>query len=122
MDKEMLNKFFLDTGISCDYGRLYTVDMMDVGPGWYELIHHAMCGMTIFGAWDGSVRQIKEKFGGLRFYTGPLSCEAQRYLDDAERLSLFTCEKCGEQGHQHVYHGWVQTLCDKHIQEREEGS
>ena len=65
------------------------------------------------------VAQIKEKFGGLRFYVyNELSESMQLAVDDAEELSYTICEECGEPGERRSG-GWVKTLCDKHHQVKE---
>ena len=64
--------------------------------------------------------QVKEKFGGLRFY---LDSSATEKLHDAIRLaedeSYKTCELCGEPGEPRR-EGWIKTLCDKHDEERKQ--
>lgn len=59
------------------------------------------------------VLQAKEKFGGLRYYTGPLSDLGHRFVQLAEDLSLKTCEVCGAPGKTRPG-GWIVTLCDEH--------
>lgn len=57
--------------------------------------------------------QVKEKFGGLRFYAN--NCTEDQYLVIAalEDMSLKTCEVCGDRGKQRTG-GWITTLCGKH--------
>lgn len=71
-------------------------------------------------------RQIKEKFGELRFYWKVLrdnESEARSNLVsdniDIRELSKQTCEVCGKQGElrQDKYSAWV-TVCEKHINNR----
>lgn len=58
--------------------------------------------------------QVKEKFGGLRFYVdGNLSTEQYGAIRFAEALSMHTCEICGDRGTQR-FGGWTKTLCNKH--------
>lgn len=59
------------------------------------------------------VRQIKEKFGGLRFYTQGGDQYVSGLIGMAESWASQTCEKCGETGTRR-HGGWVRTLCDKH--------
>ena len=63
--------------------------------------------------------QIKEKFGGLRFYTRKHDDRVQDMITVAEYLSEMTCEVCGAPGERRGG-GWVKTLCDTHHKEREE--
>jgi len=54
--------------------------------------------------------QVKEKFGGLRFYMTCGGSEFYDLIDEAEALSLKTCEECGKPG-EAIGRGWVHTLC-----------
>lgn len=61
------------------------------------------------------VDQIKEKFGGLRFYASiPTGTryELRGYIDYAEGISNRTCEDCGNKGTKNKK-GWIRTLCDQ---------
>lgn len=63
------------------------------------------------------ILQVKEKFGGLRFYVSVVPDGSTIYenIDAAEIESLATCEVCGEPGELSGGDGrWVRTLCDKH--------
>lgn len=55
--------------------------------------------------------QVKEKFGGLRFYIGSGSPEIYGMIRMAEAMSFRTCEDCGNPG-QTRPGGWIRTLCD----------
>ena len=55
--------------------------------------------------------QIKEKYGGLRFYTKFTSEEIDKMIDVAEAESIKTCETCGKPGELRDG-GWILTLCD----------
>jgi hypothetical protein len=57
--------------------------------------------------------QIKEKFGGLRFYVDRASDKHYNYISFAENMSYRTCEECGDAGTYYPI-GWHRTLCDKH--------
>lgn len=60
--------------------------------------------------------QVKEKFGGLRFYTfSLLDCEMTDAIGEAERESLGTCEVCGQPGSQQKIGPWLlKTVCATH--------
>ena len=81
-----------------------------VGPGWSKIIADLIEDLNKLG-WDGDVAQVKEKFGGLRFYIGPCSREVLDRITEAENESYKTCEVCGEPGEPRET-GWVKTLCD----------
>lgn len=57
--------------------------------------------------------QVKEKFGGLRFYTNGYTDEVSGMIRMAEAMSYRTCEECGSPGRSNSY-GWISTLCDTH--------
>lgn len=59
------------------------------------------------------VRQIKEKFGGLRFYYDGGDDTISGMVTMAEVWAGRVCETCGERGTQRSG-GWIRTLCDKH--------
>ena len=55
--------------------------------------------------------QVKEKFGGLRFYIGSGSPEIYAMIRMAEQISYRICEDCGNPGKKRSG-GWIRTLCD----------
>jgi hypothetical protein len=57
--------------------------------------------------------QIKEKFGGLRFYYDGGDEYISGLVSMAESWAGNTCETCGEKGERRSG-GWIRTLCDKH--------
>lgn len=98
-----------------------TTGMMEIGEGWYQLMHDLLEEL-IKTDWDRDIRQIKEKFGGLRFYIGSASDEVHKIISKYESLSFETCEVCGEKGGLHKDCGWYgsiwyKTLCDEHYKE-----
>ena len=62
--------------------------------------------------------QVKEKFGGLRFYIVGGDDYIRGLIDFAEAMSYDICEVCGEKGHLRNDKPWIRTLCDKHAEER----
>lgn len=60
-----------------------------------------------------NVAQIKEKFGGLRFYYDGGDDEISGMVRMAESWANHTCEECGNKG-SHRSGGWIRTLCDVH--------
>jgi hypothetical protein len=55
--------------------------------------------------------QVKEKFGGLRFYMTSETDEMSVAIKEAEAEAWKTCEKCGSPGKPREG-GWIVTLCD----------
>ena len=69
--------------------------------------------------WNGTLEQIKEKFGGLRVYIGYGSPQVFGRIEAAELESLRTCENCGEPGKLRKELDWLKTYCDRCAEERE---
>lgn len=102
-----------------------------------RIVEGTGCGVTIGKGWlpmvieldkqlaelhpDYKIDQIKEKFGGLRYYVSGVNSEAgQKLISDAESKSYEICDKCGEPGE--LRRGmWLRTLCDKHYEESKKG-
>jgi hypothetical protein len=86
-----------------------------VGKGWFKIIADLCKSFLKFGD-EVVAEQVKEKFGGLRFYINPVQKEHEKEIYEliakAEELSINTCETCGEPGEQRGK-GWVRTLCYK---------
>ncbi len=91
----------------------------DCGKGWYDLIDQLCtalekeCNRT--GA-SYKVGQVKEKFGGLRFYIDVEAGHTDDNLFDIEHeyenKSFKICENCGKPGTLRQG-GWWRTLCDE---------
>jgi hypothetical protein len=60
--------------------------------------------------------QVKEKFGGLRFYVQGATDKHWAYISFAESMSYRTCEECGAPGETYT-DGWHVTLCEAHAKE-----
>jgi hypothetical protein len=65
-----------------------------------------------------TIMQIKEKFGGLRFYINGGDAAVENHIQFAEAMAGRTCEICGSPGEPRN-DGWVKTLCEKHHRERQ---
>lgn len=92
---------------------------MTCGDGWYNLIDELCSKLEPFGL---TAAQVKEKFGGLRFYIEGCPSdkfeEIYKYIGEAEKKSVETCEVCGKPGE--VRGGsWLRCLCDDHHKTRE---
>jgi hypothetical protein len=64
------------------------------------------------------VQQIKEKFGGLRFYYAGGDAHISGMVDMAESWAGHSCETCGNKGERRSG-GWMRTLCDTHEAEHQ---
>lgn len=64
------------------------------------------------------IKQIKEKFGGLRFYTDKKTEHLKNMIEAAEHEAIHTCEICGSKYDiGQTADGWITTCCRKCIQE-----
>jgi hypothetical protein len=105
---------------------LGSLTYIECGDGWVPLIRKLCEDISrIQGNTKISVGQVKEKFGGLRFYLdATLNVEDENAMDQIHKLiskaesdSYHICERCGEAGKERN-EGWIVTLCDKHHEER----
>jgi len=96
-----------------------------VGKGWWPIIE-SLCGQIQHHIdwWNKNrenrpvveqviVRQIKEKFGGLRFYYDGGDEKIDGMVRMAESWAARHCEECGAPGTSRSG-GWIRTLCDHH--------
>lgn len=82
----------------------------EIDNGWKDLVLKLIEDLKAIG-WNGEIAQIKEKFGGLRFYIGEGTIEMFKLIDKAECKSYSICIRCGQPG---VLRGtsWPTPLCD----------
>lgn len=57
------------------------------------------------------VLQVKEKFGGLRFYVSAATEEQYAIIHFVEGLSNYVCETCGATKNTFQTQGWIKTTC-----------
>ena len=88
---------------------------IDTGDGWYDLIDN-LCSVIQF--WvkyneepQVEASQVKEKFGGLRFYTSGHSDFVNGLITLTEHLSKNTCSVCGSVKNITKTKGWIRTVC-----------
>ena len=104
-----------------------------VGEGWWPVIKNLCAQIQYhidwkqeqkekYGRGEGCeqvvVAQIKEKFGGLRFYYDGGDDTVRGMVCLAEAWANHSCEECGAPGTRRSG-GWVRTLCDHHEAERQ---
>jgi len=95
----------------------------ECGDGWFDTIYQLSTkiesiakemqqnGTPISGL--PQVRQVKEKFGGLRFYMNRSTEEIEELIQQASLQASVTCECCGEAGYkQATSSGWIMVVCD----------
>lgn len=100
------------------------VNWYGVQEGWLPIIDK-LCGcmqdyidLHISYTKDGEYKpaqvtcsQMKEKFGGLRFYTNGHDEVIEGMIKMAEHLCDNTCETCGSEEDLGVTSGWISVLC-----------
>ena len=106
----------LENGFYTDRPPIKSAGFFSVSSGWYGLIKELIDDLIKLG-WDKQVCQVKEKFGGLRFYINSASDEVHKRISEAENLSYSVCEKCGNPGELREDLRWMMTLCDAHNEE-----
>jgi hypothetical protein len=89
-----------------------------VGDGWYkliyELVHEVRVNDLKKGDWVTKATQIKEKFGGLRFYVTGTSDKNWALIRNAEQKSYAVCEETGSEVEVGTWNnGWIRTICRK---------
>lgn len=85
--------------------------------GWYKIIDKLCSDIQEYidktGEEQVIATQVKEKFGGLRFYINAASDHVYDLIHAAEKESYKTCELCGKEGKPRDS-GWIKTLCEAH--------
>lgn len=99
----------------------------ECGDGWFDLIYQLCADLEAeyqkldpkdLDENDYIAFQVKEKFGGLRFYLSSETDAMYKLTDAAEDKSFTICEDCGNPGKPRGG-GWIRTLCDAHHEEQE---
>lgn len=99
-----------------------------VGAGWYPILETLCDNIQNHVDWKNRetlvvpqvvVAQIKEKFGGLRFYYDGGDDYIRGLVSMAESWADRACETCGGAGKKRNG-GWIRTLCDLHEEELQE--
>jgi hypothetical protein len=98
------------------------------GEGWWPILENLCSNIQHHINWKNkesevvpqvTVAQIKEKFGGLRFYYDGGDERIRGMVQMAESWADRSCEECGAPG-QRRDGGWIKTLCDHHEAERQQ--
>ena len=94
---------------------------VEVEKGWRPLVEPILrrIGELNAGGAGIEVTQVKEKYGALRFYTGPAPAEIQEMIAAAEEKSVTVCERCGAPAERIVSTShWIYTLCPDCLKEK----
>ena len=98
--------------------------------GWHKLLRELLDVLHDVPGWDnGYIAQIKEKFGGLRFYYDYPAPDEEQFdiakvdalIKLAEARAWKTCQQCGVTGAEPKGNprGWIFTMCESCRQEHE---
>ncbi len=115
LEKALVKKY---PKIFRDYGGDITKTCMgwglSCGKGWFLLIDELCSKLS-----DSALAlQVKEKFGGLRFYLQ--GTEKDHEIEhEYEAKSFEICETCGEPGELDTEGGWRRTICESCKKKRE---
>ena len=86
---------------------------IEVGNGWLYPLYTLCTRLLTEVKSNFKVIQIKEKFGGARFYYfGGITPYGEQLIAQFEKESETICEHCGKPG-QIRGTGWYMTLCDE---------
>jgi len=120
MTEEEMDKFLesiggLKNGYFTDREPITSCGFFECSRGWYPLLKELIEDLIAMG-WDKKICQVKEKFGGLRFYINSGSDEIYERISKAENDSYEICERTGKPGKLRQDIGWWTTLCDEEYQ------
>ena len=87
---------------------------IDVDEGWYQLIVDCDKELTAIDP-NYQIFQIKQKFGGLRYYVHPSQSDTSKAMHEVvtkyEKIAAATCEATGNPGVlMRSRSGWLKTL------------
>src|SRR5271156_2189813 len=113
-----------------DHSRSLMWQGFSVGDGWYNILYRLSTKIkSIISSMPGEdpkvyyASQVKEKYGGLRFYMRYTTIEIEEAIREAEEEAARTCETCGNPGTLNE-EGWLMTLCgecrEQHEREKRE--
>lgn len=89
----------------------------ECGDGWFDLIDELSKSLVKL---DPAIRvgQVKEKYGGLRFYLDKGASDENLWstvddlIDGAEAKSYEICEGCGSENNVTIKNRWVGPICE----------
>ena len=93
----------------------------DIEDGWFQLVYDLskkleaeILKLPESERQHFCASQVKEKYGGLRFYVEGSTDEMEKLIREAEEESEKTCETCGAPGKMRSHHHWYYTSCEEH--------
>jgi len=125
MNQELTNKLYKDfpelfRGRGKSMGESAMCFGFDCRDGWFQIIYDLSAEIMTLAEQAGieapEMVQVKEKFGGLRYYVDGGNGAIFSCIQKAGDESMDVCEICGNAG-KIRQGGWVQTLCDDHYED-----
>lgn len=84
---------------------------VDVGPGWHPIVIELDQQLAAIDP-NYEIHQVKEKFGGLRYYCSlETDTQGAKLIKAAETKCWVTCDQCGDPGVARSG-GWIVTRCE----------
>lgn len=122
MTKEEMDQYLTSIGgiyrtWGRDRGPITNAHLFEIKGGWYPMVKSLIDELIALG-WDRTIHQVKEKFGGLRFYAENIPEGGEAIIAKYEELSYSICENCGKQGVTRQG-SWLRVLCDEHSEGKE---
>lgn len=102
----------LQNGYYSDKDPIKDCGFFEINNGWFGLVKELIEKCIALG-WNKETCQIKEKFGGLRFYINSASDDVFEAINEAEEKSFKVCEVTGNPGELRTDLGWYRTLSDE---------
>ena len=98
MTNEEMDQFLesiggLENGYFSDRPKIKSNGFLEISNGWFGLVKELIEDCIALG-WDKQICQIKEKFGGLRFYYQGGDDEISGMVRMAEAWADHSCETC----------------------------
>lgn len=95
----------------------YELFGIECGDGWKQLYQPIIDYIDEYNKTHNDkpieIHQIKEKFGGLCFYTNFKTDELRSMIEDAEWKSHHICENCGKHIDKPITNNhWIYALCE----------
>ena len=124
LEKRLVGRWPSWFNVHGDFRQTRMVDGFAHGDGWFDLLWR-LCEdleplVADYEKASGSrfeVLQVKEKFGGLRFYVNQHTDAINERIGAAVQESFNTCELCGKPG-QLFQSPWLGVRCGECAQER----
>ena len=105
MNKSYANNLILYHGLPLDKEDV----LKQLPEAWHNIVSNLIDNLFEAG-WDGDLHQVKEKFGGLRFYIGRGNDRVHDLIDEAENATTKICINCGKPAIG-TSEGWITYRC-----------